>query len=145
MFLGLVDEDSVLNEPESAMVNNPTFYSSHSFCDNQDLMTQRTNALEIGSKAFEQQLSKLTSEHFSRQLLDNICSKESSMLNDLLISCNCTTTMTGYTFTIKRDVIVISSQLFTRSKTHSNLILTEQYAIPELLLWGIKAISLSFI
>jgi len=38
-FLGPVNKDDVLTEPEAAMVDNPIFYSSHNFRDNQDLMT----------------------------------------------------------------------------------------------------------
>jgi len=64
-FQGPVNEEDVLMESEGTMVDNPVFYSLHSFRDNQDLMTQRAKALELGGKSFKKQLTRLTSEHFS--------------------------------------------------------------------------------
>ena len=64
-FQGPVNEEDVLTESEGAMVDNPVFYSSHSFRNNQDLMTRRAKALELGGRSFKRQLAKLTSEHFS--------------------------------------------------------------------------------
>jgi len=138
-FLGPVGKDDILTEPEGAMVDNPIFYSSQTFRDNQDLMTRRTDALELGSKAFKRQLSKLSSDHFSRRLLRDGFSKESSVLDTLFINCNRAATTTGYAYTVKREYYrQILSALYQIRKTHGDLILAEGYSIPELLLWGKK-------
>ena len=138
-FLGPVDEDDILTDPEKAIVDKPTFYSAHSFRDNQDLISRRYKALEIGGKTFNRQLVKLTSENFSRRLLNDVFPNESSILNNLLISCNRVTTTTGYAFTIKREYYLqILSALYQIKKTHSDLILAEKYPVPELPLWRRK-------
>jgi len=138
-FVGPVDEDDVLTDPEGAMVNKLTFYSPHSFCNNQDLMSRQYKALEIGGKTFNWQLVKLTSEHFSRRLLNDAFPNESSILNNLLISCNRVTTTTGYAFTIKREPYhQILSALYQIRKTHGDLVLAEGYPVPKLPLWGSK-------
>jgi len=138
-FLGPVDEEDVLTEFEGAMVDKPTFYCPHSFRDNQDLMSRRSKGLEIGGKAFKRQLVKLTSEYFSRRLLNDVFPNESSILNNLLMSCNCVAMTTGYAFTIKREFYQqILSALYQIRKTHGDLVLAEGYPVPELPLWGRK-------
>lgn len=137
-FQGPVNEEDVLMESEGAMVDNPVFYSSHSFRNNQDLMTRRAKALELGGRSFKRQLAKLTSEHFSRRLLNDVFPKESSILNDLINYSRVATT-TGYAYTVKREYYrQILSALYQIRKTHGDLILAEGYPIPELPLWGRK-------
>lgn len=97
-FLDPVNEDNILTESKGASINKPTFYSPHSFRDNQELITQCCRALELGGRAFKRQLVKLTSDHFYRQLLNDIFPDESSNLNNLLINCNRVATTTGYAF-----------------------------------------------
>ena len=65
-FSGPVDEDDILTDPKKAIVDKPTFYSAHSFCDNQDLISRQYRALEIDGRTFDRQLVKLTSENFTR-------------------------------------------------------------------------------
>ena len=138
-FLGPVDEDDVLTDPEKAIVDKPTFYSAHSFCDNHDLVSRQYKVLELGGKMFNWPLVKLTTERFSRRLLNDVFPNESSILNNLLINCNCVMMTTGYTFTIKREYYCqILSALYQIQKTHGDLISAEGYPIPELLLWGRK-------
>ena len=138
-FLGPVDEDDILTEFEGAMVDKPTFYSPHSFCDNQDLVSRRFKGLEIGGRALRRHIAKLTSEQFSRRLLNDVFPSESSILNNLLINCNRVATTTGYAFTVKREFYhQILSALYQIRKTHGDLILAEGYPVPELPLWGKK-------
>ena len=138
-FLGPVDEDDILTEFEGAMVDKPTFYSPHSFRDNQDLVSRRFKGLEIGGRALRRNIAKLTSEQFSRRLLNDVFPSESSILNKLLINCNRVATTTGYAFTVKREFYrQILSALYQIRKTHGDLILAEGCPVPELPLWGKK-------
>lgn len=108
-------------------------------------MSRRSKGLEIRGRAFKHQLVKLTSEHFSRWLLNNVFPNESSILDNLLMSCNHVATMTGYAFTIKREFYrQILSALYWIRKMHGDLILAEGYPIPELPLWGKKGDIMEF-
>ena len=76
---------------------------------------------------------------FSSQLLNDVFINESTILDNLLINCNCIATMTGYAFTIKREYYCqILFALYQIKKTHSDLVLAEGYPVPELPLWGKK-------
>ena len=138
-FLGPVSEDDILTEAEGAMIDKPTFYSPHSFRNNQDLLSRRCKALELGSRTLRRQLVKLTSTYFSRRLLNDVFPNESSVLNNLLINCSRVATTTGYAFTIRREYYrQILSALYQIRKTHGDLVQAEGYPVPELPLWGRK-------